>query len=243
MILSEIELFGDISKSSMTFRMMMKDWNDWVKKAKPNRPYLLGSVDQFKLAGIDNYAYGRESKMIAAYDSKASKYAAFIQLQHFPGAAQNIFEELIVAADKPYRGLNIVTKMYDYLINEEGLIILSDESHSSGGRHVWEQLAKMPGIGIYGYNTKTKKVFQVDMDDLFNEDVYDTGLVDEIDNLQQELLELEDELERMKTGRVANIIWVKQNKKIEQVKKELANLNVARRETIEDIRLFAARKK
>ena len=102
-----------------------------------------------------------------------------MHLDHFNGAAKNVFVVSIVAANKEYRGINLPTQMYSYLIQEEGLILVSDEIQTLGGRSVWEKLAKIKGIGIYGYNTNTKKVFSVDMDDIFNEDIYDDGLNDE----------------------------------------------------------------
>ena len=110
-----------------------------------------------------------------------------MHLDHFNGAAKNVFVVSIVAANKEYRGINLPTQMYSYLIQEEGLILVSDEIQTLGGRSVWEKLAKIKGIGIYGYNTNTKKVFSVDMDDIFNEDIYDDGLNDEIETLESEV--------------------------------------------------------
>jgi hypothetical protein len=131
--------------------------------------------------------------MIAAFDSITGQPAAFIELRRFPGSSsnKNIFEELVISSEKKYRGLNLITKMYSLLIKEEKFIIISDSSHSYGGRSVWMQLEKEPGISIFGYNTETKKVFQVDVADWFNEDVYDEGISQEIDDLESEQKQLE----------------------------------------------------
>jgi hypothetical protein len=219
MLLSEIEILNDISDGNTTFNVMLGNWNAELKK---NRPYLIGKIsDKFRLAGIDDV----NGKTIAAYDLKENRYAAFLQIQHFFGGAPNVFATLVVSADKPYRGINLPTMLYATLIQEEGMILISDETQTEGGKSIWEKLAKVKGIAVYGYNTNTKKVFQVDMDDLFNEDVYDEGLNQEIADLENEEYELQDT----------------RDERYFRIKKELEKLYNARTDTNNNVRLFAAR--
>jgi hypothetical protein len=215
MLLKEIESIDFISKSNATFTTLLKDWSALIRKSKP---YLLGTIGKFRIGAVDS----ESGKIIVAYDLKADKYAAFLQLDKFSKAA---YAESIVAADPAYRGINLPLQMYSFLILDEGMIIVSDEIQTKGARSIWEKLAKEPGIDVYGYNTETKKVFQIDPDDLFNEDVYDEGLNQEIEHLENE----EYELQNARDDRYF------------QVKKELEKLYAALRETKNHVRLFAAR--
>lgn len=224
MLLYEIQSNSYISNSSVTFNIFTKDW---MKRIKNSRPYLIGTIDKkFRIGVVDN----EDKKLVAAYDLSKDKFAAFADFQHFSGAASNVYEELVIAADKEYRGLGLVTKMYQLLIVEEGLIIISDSSHSRGAQSTWEKLSMNPEIDVFGYNTETKKVFQVDMEDLFNEDVYDNGLDEEIDDLERELSQLE-----FSPG--------SNQQRVNQIEKELDNLNKEKQNTVDNIRLFAGKKK
>jgi len=223
MLLHEIETIDFISKSNQTFNTLKKDWAELIKKF---RPYLLGTISgKFRIGAVDGSLKGTSSnKLVAVYDRQANKYAAFLQLEKFSASA---YAESVVAADPAYRGINLPVQLYTFLVQEEGMIIVSDEVQTLGARSIWEKLAKTPGIGVYGYNDKTGKVFQVDMDDLFNEDVYDEGLNQEIEHLENEEYELQDT----------------RDERYFQIKKELEKLYDARTETNHHIRLFAARAK
>jgi hypothetical protein len=220
MRLNEIEMIDFISKSNSTFDLLKKEWEEAIKKF---RPYLLGTIGQFRIAVVDSRSKFVSVKRVVAYDLKANKYAAFLQLEKF---SNNAYAETIISADKAYRGINLPLDMYSFLIKEEGMIIVSDEIQTIGARSIWEKLAHEQGIDVYGYNTKTKKVFQVDTDDLFNEDVYDDELRNELETLENELAEVSNDPNRTK-----------------QLRSEINNLRNQIRETKNFIRLFAARSK
>lgn len=223
MLIREIETIDFISKSNQTFKTLEKDWKSLIQKFKP---YLLGTIGgKFRVGAVDGSLAGNApNKLVAAYDLEGQKFAAFLQLTKFSNSA---YQESVIAADTAYRGINLPVQLYTFLIQEEGMIIVSDEVQTMGARSVWEKLAKVPGIGVYGYNDKAKKVFQVDIDDLFNEDVYDEGLNQEIETLENEEYELQDT----------------RNERYFKIKTELDNLYAARLETNHHIRLFAARAK
>ncbi len=223
MLLHEIEAIDFISKSNATFKTLEKDWTNLIKKF---RPYLLGTIaGKFRVAAVDGSLEGNaQNKLVVVYDTNENKYAVFLQLTKFSNSA---YQESIIAANREYRGIDLPVQLYAFLIEEDGMIIVSDEVQTMGARSVWEKLATIPNIGVYGYNDKTKKVFQVDMDDLFNEDVYDEGLNQEIENLENEEYELQDV----------------RDSRYFQIKRELEKLYKARIETNHHIRLFAARTK
>ena len=224
MHLFEIELATGIL-NAQTFSMMAADWRE---NAKQYAPAVVGQIDRFKIFMIEMLLFGSPAMYVAAFDTKEKRYAAYLQMEHlWEAKAQNCYVARLVSVGKAYRGLNLATKMYSFLIKNENLIIVSDETQSEGGRSLWVKLAKEPGIQVYGFNTETRKVFQVDMDDLFNEDVYDDEIEKEIVDLTREQNSIEDS---------KNPDDIKRLKKIE---KELESLEKSSSAARNNIRLFA----
>lgn len=222
MKLNEIEMMSDISKTDQTFQSLQMDWRE---RFPSGRKHIIGSFGNFRIGVLD----GNQQTMIAAYDIKANRFAAFIQMQHFHGGAPNIYEELVIGATKQYRGMGLASKMYALFIQEDGAIVISDSSHSAGGRSVWVQLSNEPGIVIHGYNLDIKEVFQVDVEDWFNDDVYDEGLHQEVDDLERELAQLEFSPDE------------NSEKREQEIQTELNGL-YAQLEEVGNTRLFAASK-
>jgi hypothetical protein len=221
----EIELTTDMNTRGDSFKLMLKDWFTALKRAKS---IFLGTVGKFQIFGIDDPV--TKDRLITAIDGKTP--AVLIQLSHYTKGASNCFETQLITADEQYRGINLPTKIYAFLIREKSFILISCANQSLGAQHIWSSLAKESGIGVYGYNIKTHKVFQVDMKDLFNEDIYDT-------ELNKEIQALYDELE--------DIPWLDKNRdetnviREKEIDKEIAKLEKVQSETREDVRLFAAR--
>jgi hypothetical protein len=107
-----------------------------------------------------------------------------------------IYEPSLLSVAHKYRGQNLAPLLYKFLIMKAGLILCSSTQQSPGGRKVWEKLAKIPGIFVYGYNPTNKNSFQIDSDDIENEYIYDIDYTDEIKYVQQELEHLKNEMQR-----------------------------------------------
>jgi hypothetical protein len=47
-----------------------------------------------------------------------------------------------------HRGKNLATKLYQFLIVNHGMTIVSGSTQSPGGKHVWRQLSKCKDVDI-----------------------------------------------------------------------------------------------
>ena len=210
MLINEIENYTGISKNdNRGFSAELQWWRDYGASALG-----IGVIGNFSISMVTIGKYNR--KTIAVYDTKVKKYAMFLRVAPFLGGAQNCYQEEYVIADKPYRGMNLPVKIYTFMIKTQNMILISDAMQTEGAQSIWKKLSEVQGIGVFGYNIVTHKVFQIDVEE-YGADVYDTDLNAEIEYLQQE-----------------NSI---------SAEEELKILRPARRETREHIRLFAAKTK
>ena len=179
-------------RDSMPFSEELAHWEKITTLAPPN---IIATIGQFQIlmtppiqdAGI----------LVAAYDAKNKKYAMFLNLKHFHGGAKNCYQEKFVIANKSYRGMNLPVKIYASLIKNQNLILVSDTMQTRGAQSIWEKLDKVPGIGVFGYNTKTHNVFQLD-----TEDAYDTDIKNEIEYLEREgTIAAEEELKKLRIAK------------------------------------------
>ena len=164
-----------------TFSGLIIDW-----KSNINPPITVGKIANFDIqtkrgAGWADYDYIQ----YALFDTKKNKYVMVVQLCSFDSGSKGL-EVLLVGVALPYQGMNLSVKLYAWLILKKNIILLSGEIQSPGGRSIWERLAMVPGVFIFGYDKSRRKSFQIDQRDLFNEDVYTDDLQKEYDELEKE---------------------------------------------------------
>lgn len=143
---------------------------------------IVGNIGLYEIHYVDN-SYG---EIYALFDEKSKKYVLMLLLYKFGKEGRQI--EKIGVRNK-YRGLNLPLKLYSWLV-QHGTILVSGYAQTKGGRSIWEKLARIPGIFMFGYDVKTKEAFQIDQNDIFNEDVYSEDIENEIKYLEQEYNEL-----------------------------------------------------
>jgi hypothetical protein len=56
-----------------------------------------------------------------------------------------------------YQGSGLGLKLYEALIKDFNMILVSDSTQSPGGAYLWKRLFKVPGITVYAYNPLAKK--------------------------------------------------------------------------------------
>ncbi len=180
MKLFEIENVTTVAKNNIFFDKMSEDWNEVKEDAK-----IIGKLNTFNiLCSIEN-----NEIFYALYDTIKKSYVLFSVLKRF-GKYKNSYNTHLLSIKPEYSSLNIPVKFYSWLIKKQDLILVSCDKQSIGGRSVWEKLANYPGIHIFGYNQKTKELFEIDSSELFNENIYTQEIDDEIEQLNKEELDV-----------------------------------------------------
>jgi GNAT superfamily N-acetyltransferase len=99
-----------------------------------------------------------------------------------------------------YQGAGLMPKLYAHLLKSKVFdSIQSDYLQSFGGKAVWQQLAKEPGIHVFGWHKSTKESFYIEQQDIDEDEVWDTELQDlleESKKIREELLTEQDEKRR-----------------------------------------------
>ena len=142
-------------------------------------------MGQYKILCIAGGSWRTKNDLYALYDITTNKYALFAELYRFRNSLSclAIYQ---IGVNARYKGFNLPVKFYSWLIKNKNITLMSGESQSIGGRSIWERLAKVSGIFIFGYNVWSKKTFQIDQNDLFNEEVYDAELRKDLEDLEEE---------------------------------------------------------
>ena len=51
-------------------------------------------------------------------------------------------------------------EVYEYLIRELNLVLVSDHYHSPGGQRIWRQLKRKTSLNVYGYDFRTHQAYE-----------------------------------------------------------------------------------
>jgi hypothetical protein len=60
---------------------------------------------------------------------------------------------------RPKNQVRAVT-VYEYLIRELNLVLVSDHYHSPGGQRIWRELKRKSSLNVYGYNFRTDQAYE-----------------------------------------------------------------------------------
>ena len=60
---------------------------------------------------------------------------------------------------RPKNQVRAVT-VYEYLIRELQLVLVSDHYHSPGGQRIWRQLKRKSSLNVYGYDFRTHTAYE-----------------------------------------------------------------------------------
>ncbi len=238
MLLKEIESANYITKDDgYLFYDLYKTWNYSEKQSK-----ILGKINSFEVRFINFNFCGTQIKIYALFHIINEEYVMFVETRSFKGNTRSIMIER-TAIHKDYQGMNLSVKLYSWMILNQNLILVSGNAQSPGGRSIWERLAKIRGIFMFGYNFVDKLAFQIDQNDLFNEDLYDSDLNDELTELykEREKLYKEDKL-LLNKQKTMTINYKEIIQKIAALNKKISIVKSAKDETL-DIRLIAMKGK
>jgi hypothetical protein len=181
MTLNEIINIDRVSKSSDLYLKLV---HNWIEGEKIDRPIkILGKLSGYEIQYMEipqykGYYYG-------LFDKNKNQFAFFLELSKFGRTTKCLQVEMAGIKDE-YSGMNLPIKLYSWLILQQGIVMVSGFEQSIGGRSIWERLAKVSGVFIFGYDTKTKTSFQLDQNDIYNEDIYSRDVTDEYNDLIQQ---------------------------------------------------------
>jgi hypothetical protein len=199
MKLCEIENLKSIKKSNTGFNELYWSWKDLQRRG--NIFDVVGKLNNFEIQYnteyISSFYYG--DKYYSLYDKKQNQYAMIVHLSKFKNK-ESVLEVDMVGVENKYKGLNLSVKLYAWLIKNKSITLVSGRQQSPGGRSIWERLAKVPGIFMFGFNILSEKSFQIEQNDLFNEDIYDDELQKEADYLYREYNATEKEMHKIENS-------------------------------------------
>src|ERR1700739_3121484 len=157
-----VSLENSDSDKAFIYTALNKEWQKRTRIGKLTTN--LGAFGTYEVHAIDL----RDEPLFAIYDPTHEINAGFaIFMQH----AQGAYESDRIAFAPEYQGFGLGAKFYSWLL-KGGICksIMSGSYQSLGGRSTWEQLAKMPGVLVYGWNKKTDQAFSLAPNDLSAEE-------------------------------------------------------------------------
>jgi hypothetical protein len=241
MLLSEIESYNGISHKNSLFYDILKRWK--IAIGREEKQYtVIGHIGKFEVRGIKGMVNGLMCWDLMVVDPNVKSYVAGVDLTGFGRKARSWQVDRVGVANK-YQGMNLSVKIYEWLIKEQNLILLTGMSQTAGGRSIWERLASIPGIFIFGYDINKKESFQVDQKDLFNEDVYSDELTKERDELQNEYTRIENQLDNLNPDTTREYEIQKLEKTLSILNKQIITLDIAIEKAEVYLRLVAMKTK
>jgi len=195
MLLTEIGHAGHVRKNGGMFAEIMHDYISFSNRH--NKKYNVeGKIGRFEIRSLRVKPFSSTYLYYTLFDTKRNCYAAAVTLDQFGRNARS-WQVASLGVETEYQGMNLSVMMYSWMITKNNLILITGMEQSAGGKLVWERLAQVPGIFIFGYDVEDKKSFQVDQNDLFNEDVYADELINERDYLEKEYNRIENQLDNL----------------------------------------------
>ena len=187
MRLDEIEIDTYIRKDNSMFSGILSDIKSAMKWTDGDGKLIsVGKIGKFIIQQLDT----EDGRYYTLYDSTKKTNAAAASTSYWGRSKKVLHVDLLGVATK-YQGLNLPILLYSWIIKTQNMALMSGDVQSPGGRAVWEKLAHVPGIFMFGYDHDSRKAYQIDQNDLFNEEIYDAEVEDDIRILQQELDYLE----------------------------------------------------
>jgi hypothetical protein len=180
MRLYEIEMINDVASGSKVFPDMVRRWHRFVKLYGRKS---WGNLKNFEVFSLEEVI---KENIICLKDKSNDQLVLIVEISAV-WINTNTWQIDLISVNDNYRGLNLPILMYRFLLKNLKLKILSGNEQTKGGRSIWERLVKIQGIDCFGYDMKSNKLFQIDKNDLFNEDIWNNNLTDEIDYIQDEI--------------------------------------------------------
>ena len=158
MRLKEIEA-TDLPKNLVAATEMDTDWK--LHKTYPKTTIPSKLFPELHLTLID----GGDGKtmFVYAFFKNQKRAIPLMQIQMYK-YGRNSWVSQLSAVRKTAQGSGIGYKVYQILIREAGITLMSDKSQSQGARMLWAKLFRTPGITVYGFDPNAKddeQFFQV----------------------------------------------------------------------------------
>lgn len=165
MNIKEIALDTKLSKKgagSAIPKSQMKNAWSWVNPEK-DKFHTSKFLPGFRLY-FNTVSPERKRVFLADPDNLKMPAAEVVLLKYGKGwisAATQVLDQ--------YQGKGLGLKIYEALIKDFSMILVSDDNQSLGGAGLWNRLAKVPGILVYAFNPRATddkhKYVQVDSDE------------------------------------------------------------------------------
>lgn len=95
-------------------------------------------------------------------DPETGSPIAYLELEKFSGSSKASWQEHHVTAAPSIRGTRIILDLYRHLILDRGILLVSDDIQTPGGRSIWAKLAMEPDILLSAWDGSN--LFSVDED-------------------------------------------------------------------------------
>lgn len=234
MLLSEIESINYVNKKNSLFYEILEAFMEYKNYTNVS---LEGKIQNFEIRSLKFHS----ALYIMMYDLTTKKYVVGAVLTPF-GRAKRAWQVESIGVKGNYQGMNLSVKLYEWIVKQKNLILITGMSQSIGGRSIWERLVNISGIFIFGYDIDREQSFQIDQKDLFDEDIYSDELIKERDELKNEYTKIENQLDNLNPDTTRETEFKKLEKRQDILNNQIAKLDMAIDKANDYIRLVAIKK-
>ena len=186
MILNEIENIPSVTKNNRMYNSVAIGWKELSSEVPLGYIEARGHKFGIFRRGRHGVMYIYALVDITEQEKNPNKKMHYAMLASFViktldnlGDVQQAHDLGVTAA---YRGWGLPVKLYSWLV-KKGIILVSSDIQSPGGRIVWERLIASPGIHTYIYDPMTNELEDCEKDPT-NEDIWETEYEEEKTELQ-----------------------------------------------------------
>jgi hypothetical protein len=149
-ILNKWETISTIKLGSSTFEL---------KKLKKDNVYIVGSFQPVNTKGI-----GIEERFVPiCYISLGRNKSLEMVLKKISPAYTRIVNVNGIYIVPEFRGLELATTLYKWLVNEQNFTVMGDSQQFFGARKLWAKLSKFNDVRVDLINVKTETIIQKDV--------------------------------------------------------------------------------
>jgi hypothetical protein len=157
--------------------MILDNTLDWKVKLNSIKVSELNDSDVYiklgKIGILDVYmeSYAESAPYIHVMDCRRKGAYAICAMETTLVKERSLFRRKtygtqITKIDDRYKGYDLAPKLYAFLLRTlPNFMLVSGESHSVGGRSIWNRLCNESGISVYAVNPRTKEYYPCEYGD------------------------------------------------------------------------------
>lgn len=223
----------DLSEITMDHRTSKGEFDRSDLDEFIDRAYPVGNVKGYKIFLFDEDEPEEVHYLVG--DPNSEGFLGYVSLIF---GERDKFYRTNVFFDPEIQGKGLAVPLYAFAIKHSGQTVVSDLTQTKGSKLLWQKLAKMPGINVYGWDTDKNEYFHWDPDtDEENEVWQDTRAVaDEVALIRKKMVAIHNDYE---DGKMSQQDYEQLTK---QYKDEADAIQNQRQNYRSDIRLVATTK-